>query len=343
MSDFNNIDIIHLADALYKLGQDNSDPARVKAMAIKLLQNMASASDVSAQDGAELKSSDLSSLDTMIKFLKSHNVLSNGYPIVSDTKRNDDDRYWGGDYINQPAFKVYLDHLHTAIKDPINKPKLDAIVSQANIGLETNYKHQANKDQPVDPKNPGTQSAKPGETPPQAAGQTGQTGQTGTAEDSELLRPYDGQSIDLGNIFDWLTDLNNKSSSTKYKGIARYSGIINDGLRKVHILIGMSSTGDAPLFLGQPLNTIYNNVKQRGLERSNNDPRVALSFTYNYLEMLLEFVGTTQQVLSAVALMFPNKQDEVRQQHQWAQSAEIQVRQWQAQLPGVQETIEGRH
>jgi hypothetical protein len=336
MSDFNNIDIIHLADALYKLGQDNSDPARVKAMAIKLLQNMASASDVSAQDGAELKSSDLSSLDTMIKFLKNHNVLSNGYPIVSDTKRNDDDRYWGGDYINQPAFKVYLDHLHTTIKDPINKPKLDVIVSQANIGLETNYKHQANKDQPIDPKNPGTQSAKPGETPPQAAGQTG------TADETELGRPFDGQSIDLGNIQDWLKALKNMTATSKYKGISRYEGIIQDGINKAYTLIGMSKTGDAPLFLGQPLNTIYTNVKLRSLEQSNN-PGVALSFTYNYLEMLLEFVGTTQQVLSAVALMFPNKQDEVRQQHQWAQSAEIQVRQWQAQLPGVQETIEGRH
>jgi hypothetical protein len=326
------MDYLDLAFALQKLGQAaNAD--QVRAMATKLIHSiLGTGSGISSDGNASLKVSDLSSIDTLFNFLKTHNVAYNGYPIVSTTERGDGDAFWNNLYINKAALTQYLDHLHSVIKDPVNKPKLDAIISQVNTGLELDYKHEDKKPDAAKPD--AKQEDKP-ETKPQADKQDTK------AKETDLVRPFDGQTIDLGNIKDWLTALQGMAMTTKYKGIARYQGVIQQAISEIAVLIGMNITGDAPIFLGQPLTTLYQHVKQRGLELSNNNPGVALNFTNFYLDKMLVFLGTVQQVLSSEALMFPNKQDEIRQQSQFAQQAEVQVRQWQSQLPMVQQQIEG--
>jgi len=283
-----------------------------------------------SQEDADLKSENLQSMDTLIKFMADHSMLYNGEPIVAGSNDRGLDYYvyYQDKWINKPGFISYLNHLHDEIKDPLNRPLLNGIIARANQYLDLEYKA------------PAKQTKQPAAVSPQT--QQDQPGQQGTTQKPDqqtqsvinMPLPLDGESIDFERIQQWL------QAFIQVAGPGAQQ-VIRQASQQLIWLTKASATGWAPLRLDESLDTIYKNVKSQFAAF----PQQAVNMPHEYLSRLLDLLNNLMAALQALKSKgYPSdRMDELNQQFQFAQSVRIQIGMWQSNLRNVQERIDGRH
>ena len=324
MSNFVIADFIALNSSLQKIAQTESDPNTTRAIAIKRLQAImgSNPNGVSTVNNAGIKSSDLKSIDSLLAFLKSNNVSFNGIPIVSKTRRSDNDEYWDENYIDKAAMTGYLQHLHEEIKDPINLPLLNAITSQFNQNIGLDYKPKS-KDQAA----PGQDK----QVPSKPAGQENDL----SKEPMTAPLPMNGDSIDFTRINNWLEQF-------KLHAAPQYKEYIQQVIDKLSWLTKSISSGWTPISLGGSPKTVFNNVYTHWLHANPTAAKAAANAPGLYFNQLSQFIGDIRGLLEAYksqGLGYHND-EAIEQQFQYLQSAEIEVGTWVDDLNQIQqETI----
>jgi hypothetical protein len=323
MSNFDITDLIALSSSLQKIAQAEPDPHTTRGIAIKRLQAImgSNPNGVSTVADAEIKSGDLKSMDTLVMFLKKHNVAFNGTPIVSSEKHSDADEYWDGSYVNAPAMKGYLDHLHTEIKDPINLPLLNNITNQLNQNIGLGYKPQT-KDKTA----PEQSTQGPSQNQPTSQSKT-------TPSSVNAPFPMNGQSIDFTRLKAWLSAFNAVVSPA-------YQATVKRALQDLQWIVSASTAGWTPISLEGSPDTVYINVRDFWL---HENPTVARNMPGKYFHQLAQLLGDVRGALEAFKSqgLDHGREEEFAQQFQDLQSAQITIGTWVDSLHQIQQRLDG--